>query len=390
MEKQRNRGQKKPQKTYRPDHSVWDIIKRCSKEWNKNHPEEPIDLSQPHYKPSELIKMNSALYADKTITEAFEAAYNLSVSDDVREIADLTPVDVKVGDMIPLQFKSITKDGVTFNCVSTHQLLETRNNFYQYENMRKFLPTETFYGRVIDVNPNRAMVDVFGPMMEAELDSITAEPWRQNAVEGELRPVLVKNLHMVRGGFKGKVVLNGMSKFLGGEFEVDAFVPGSQICLNVADDFEQYEGQSVQAFILSAGVGPNGKMSVVCSVKKLLQHYGNLATMIIHREWCNQNESWKNITEQIHAGKVTGVINSNNQCGIFVEVPELNITGMINKPADELVNYTMGMDINVKIDNVEETLEYDETMDQYQHVVPFEIVDGALKKVNVKVCLKEA
>ena len=71
-------------------------------------------------------------------------------------------------------------------------------------------------------------------------------------------------------------------------------------------------------------------------------------------------------------------------------MPELNITGMINKPADELVNYTMGMDINVKIDNVEETLEYDETMDQYQHVVPFEIVDGALKKVNVKVCLKEA
>lgn len=372
---------------YKADLSVWGIIEMC----RKNHQDaEVIDLSKPYYKPTDAVKMRTKAYANLTITEAFNKAYGTNVSEDLAERANQTPTELRVGQMIPLRIASITKFGTTFDCSATKQVIETRNNFYHYEKMREHVPAESLEARVIDVNANRVMVDLFGPMVEKELNAITSEPWRQNIVNGEIPSVVVKNLHMVRGGFKGHVVLNGISNFLGDDYELDAFIPGSQICLNITDDFEQYEGQTVRAMILSSSIGPNGSRSVVCSVKRLLQHQGNLKLMEIHSMWCDQEGAWKEFSQKVFEAKVTGVINSSKQCGVFVEIPELNITGMIRKPADELVNYTMGMSIQVSFDTMDETLEYNDAVGQFQHLPPFEIEDGVLKKVNIKPIFKQA
>lgn len=371
---------------YRSDLSVWKIIENC----RKNYPhEEEIDLNKPYYKPTKAVKMRTMAYANLSIVDAFNKVYGTNVNGDLATKANQTPTELSVGQMIPLCIASITKFGTTFDSSVTKQTIETRNNFYHYEKMREHTPTEALEARVTDVNANRVMVDLFGPMVEKELNSITAEPWRQNIVNGEVQSVLVKNLHMVRGGFKGQVVLNGISSFLGDDYELDAFIPGSQICLNIADNFEQYEGQTVRAMILSSSTGPNGKRSVVCSVKRLLQHIGNMKLMEIHSMWCDQEGAWEGFSQKVFDAKVTGVINSSKQCGVFVEIPELNITGMIRKSADELVNYTMGMPVRVSFDTMDETLEYNDAVGQFQHLPPFEIVDGALQKVNVKPIFKQ-
>lgn len=378
---------KKPKgPVYRPDLSVWKIIEDCRK---KHLEEEVIDLSKPYYKPTKAVKMRTMAYADLSITEAFNKAYGTNVGGDLAERANQTPTELRVDQLIPLRIASITKSGITFDSNATKQVIETRNNFYHYEKMREHVPTDALEARVIDVNANRVMVDLFGPMVEKELSSITSEPWRQNTVKGSVPSVTVKNLHMVRGGFKGRVVLNGISDFLGDDYELDAFIPGSQICLNITDDFEQYEGQTVRAMILSSSIGPNGKRSVVCSVKRLLQHMGNLKLMEIHSMWCDQEGAWKEFSQRVFDAKVTGVINSSKQCGVFVEIPELNITGMIRKPADELVNYAMGTAIKVSFDTMDEALEYNDAAGQFQHLPPFEIEDGALKKVNIKPIFKQ-
>ena len=89
-------------------------------------------------------------------------------------------------------------------------------------------------------------------------------------------------------------------------------------------------------------------------------------------------------------GVVTGIINSSQKCGVFVEVPELEITGMVNISADRLSEYHPGDNIEISIEGFDEKMVYNEAVNQMQHAAPFEIVDGALKTVNVKPVLKLA
>ena len=53
----------------------------------------------------------------------------------------------------------------------------------------------------------------------------------------------VKDLQWTKGGFTGKAVLPNVSDFVGEDYTVDVFIPGSQIVLNITDNFEQFIGK---------------------------------------------------------------------------------------------------------------------------------------------------
>ena len=74
---------------------------------------------------------------------------------------------------------------------------------------------------------------------------------------------------------------------------------------------------------------------------------------------------------------------------MFVEIPELNITGMIPTKPEALVNYKAGEYIPVVIKTFDEEMVFNDAVGQMQHLPAFEIVDGAIKKVNIKPILAE-
>ena len=129
-------------------------------------------------------------------------------------------------------------------------------------------------------------------------------------------------------------------------------------------------------------------MSLVCSVKNLIKHRGNLRMMELHKWWCDNEDNWKNFSEERFDGVVTGIINSSQKCGVFVEVPALEITGMVNVSADSLSGYHPGDEVTVGIDGFDERMVYNDAVGQMQHTAPFEVIDGAIKEVNVKPILK--
>lgn len=133
-----------------------------------------------------------------------------------------------------------------------------------------------------------------------------------------------------------------------------------------------------------------GEMSLICSAKEVIKFQGELIMIRLFNSWCEDGEVWKTFAAETFEGKVTGVINSAKKCGVFIEIPHLNITGMVAVKPEELVHYKPHATVPVKITGFDEETYFDYTMQQVQHVVPYEIENGVLKKCNLKPILEFA
>lgn len=377
----------------RVDNQVWDIIRAAKvAEAKREAAREGDPLEQPFKNDRERLLFNKQKYAGMTILQAFAAGYGMLVDPGADiNLGNDVPTELSVGDVISLTISSISKEnGTIFNSGAYKENFATRNNLARFEKFSKVLPIEPVKVRVVETGSKATMVDVLGLMVGEFVLPRTARPWIQNRVFEPCQPVLVKDLHLVKGGYIGKAVIPNVSEFVGEDYEIDAFVPGSQIVLNTTDNFEQFEGATVHAFIASYAPKPNGRgMSLVCSVKNYLKHHGNMNLRQLHSMWCDADEKWETMSQTPYDGIITGVLNSAKKCGVFVEIPDLCITGMIPAQPEELVNYAAGEHINVRIKNLEEDMTFNDAVGQMQRLQPFEIVDGAIKRVNVKPVLEQ-
>jgi ribosomal protein S1 len=371
------------------DYEVWDIIRHSR---SRTKPTSAEELFEQGFKSDrERIEQNTRKYAGMSVAEAFEREYGVHVSQDIRDKVDAVPMDLMLGQTLRLKIDTITNDGVIFNPGNYKATFSTRNNLSRYHKFKEFKPVSDVPVRVVEIKPDTVMVDMFGPMVDEYVVPRAKAPWIQNKIH-DYQPITVKNLHLVGGGFLGRAVIPNISEWLGEEYTIDAFIPGSQIVQNTTDDFEQFEGRDVQAFIMAYSPKPpmlGGGMSLICSVKNFIKHRGHIRMMTMHKWWCDNGEEWDDFSSIPHEGVVTGILNSSQKCGVFVEIPELEMTGMINVPASRLSEYHPGDLLNVTVSGFDEKLVYNEAVGQMQHLPQFEIVDGAIKSVNIKPILKE-
>ena len=92
--------------------------------------------------------------------------------------------------------------------------------------------------------------------------------------------------------------------------------------------------------------------------------------------------------KEVFDGTVTGIINSSKKCGVFVDIPELNITGMVQCKPSEIFNYKPGDELMVGIEGFEEETFYNKDVQQVQHLDPYIITEGCLEKCNLKPVLR--
>lgn len=340
----------------------------------------PVDLNFPFKNDREAVKHRSRIYKDFTITEAFSKEYGLKL--DNHEVANEVPAELCVGDTIKIKIRSISKSGVAFDSGNFKCSFDTRNNLWSYKKFREFVPTGYVKARVTDINKGHTFVDLITPMIEDFILPRAQSPWIQCTEEPEV--VVVKNLTLVRGGFIGDAVIPNVSEWLGEDYTVKTFIPGSQIALNTTKDFDSYVGATIETFISSYNPVSRGGASLVCSAKDYLRHLGNLELQQIFSIWCDAGDSWDILSHTEWVGAVTGVIHSANKCGVFVEIPELNITGMINCKPDQLVEFQYGLLVPVYISAIEEPTYYNPTVGQHQKQEPFVTENGCIKRVNIR------
>ena len=87
---------------------------------------------------------------------------------------------------------------------------------------------------------------------------------------------------------------------------------------------------------------------------------------------------------------MTGIINSSKKCGVFIEIPALNVTGMVSTKPEDLVNYKPRDEVKVKLTGFDEEMFFNQGVGQMQHVDPYVITDGKLEKCNLKPILQFA
>lgn len=347
----------------------------------------------PEYKSEkERIKWNTTKYADHTIVEAFEEEYQTPIKADNASI-ESTPSELHIGDIINVSILEVSKRSVVFDTRNIKDNIYSAVDLSKYERFKNpayCSPIRGIEAKVTNITKAGVKIDVIEPMIESYVMRNVNKPWLQKEI-GNPHTVRVMNLQLTRGGFLGKVALPNVSNFLGEPYLVDAFIPGSQIVLNITDNFEQFIGKDVNAFIVNYIEKPgSNKMSLVCSVKEYLKFNGECLMIDMFKNWCDDNEVWKTTTEFNNTGIVTGVINSSKKCGVFVELPNLFITGMVSVSPADLVKYKPGDRINVKIDGFEEEVYYNPIIQQTQHVEPYKITNGCIEKCTLKPILKLA
>lgn len=361
----------------------------------------PLDFEWPEYNTdSKRIKAYSNIYRKLSISEAFEKHYNLELK--VEEAVNIIPQELHVGDVFKTRILSIGKDKVTFDTQNYKTNLISGVNLYKYEKFKHFLPMDEIKVSVSRVDKDRVTIDPISPMINDWLQPILKDPTIQKVIPNAEtgagpKPIIVKDLQLIKGsfggGFIGKAVIPSVSEFVGEDYTMDAFIPGSQIVLNITEDFEQFNGKSVLAFVMNyipkPGISKSG-MSLICSAKEYIKFGGELKIIDIFKEWCESSEAWNKIVDKTFEGKVTGVINTSKKCGVFVEIPELSITGMVATKPDVLVEYPRHKKVEVKLTGFDEETYFDPFIQQIQHVEPYEIENGILKKCNIKPILKFA
>lgn len=343
-----------------------------------------LDFEWPEFnRELERIKANTNRYADKSIPEVF----GITVKVENPERFD-TLRELKEGDTINVVVRSISDSGIVFETVATKQVIQSSANLKKYTKFKLMVPFEV-EAVVTKANRETAYIDIIKPFYNDWLKVVLKDPESQRSMHCP-KIVKVRNLQLTRGGFIGQAVIPSVSDFVGQEYTVEAFIPGSQIVLNIEDNFERWNGQTVDTFVTNYMQKPGSKdeMSLVCSRKELLKFYGDMNIKKLFDGCCEMNEFWKEATKKVYDGIVTGIINSSKKCGVFVEIPELFITGMVEMNADQLVNYKPQTKVQVSIVDFEENTYYDSATGQVRHDAPYEIDDDVLKTCNIKPILK--
>lgn len=354
---------------------VWTLLQHKA-------PQSTLDFEWPEIvSDKERIKYNTKKYADVSISEAFGGAY--------REDEPEVPLTLRYGDVIDVKIASIEKGEVKFQGLTAKETVICKNNLAKYAKLRHYLPLDPIKARVISADRKQVCVDVLLPMLDQWIVGTMEDVDKQRNMANP-QVVMVHDLQLTRGGYMGKINVPTIEEFVGEPYYVDAFIPGSQIVLNIENDFERWVGKDVMAFVTGYSPKPNmpTKMSVICSPKAYLTFLGDMTLVDMFSHYCSIDDEWKAASEVVYDGVVTGILNSTRKCGAFIEITSMNLTGMADVAPEELVNYQPGQEVKVKISSFDDMTYFDSDSGQRKHMEPYEIENGVLKSCILKPTLK--
>ena len=342
----------------------------------------------------ERIAINSRTYANTDIVEAFKKCYGIKLKKSNCGKANDVPQQIAIGQTITARIKSIGKgkNNVQFDCGNIKDDIVSATDLSRFARFKKNIPNHDIEMCVVGKNNKSYIVDCIQPLYSKFNDRIEKSISEQCNYRGEDRSVTIHDLRWTHGGFIGKIDVDEVCEFTGEETQLDVFIPGSQIVLNIERDFSKWAGATVQAFIMNfnrALLNNPSTPAIICSVKKYLEHKGNVNKIDLFKAYTENNDEWKKNLATVRSGVVTGVINTSKKCGVFVEIPDLNITGLVSLKPAQIVNYHPGDEVDVVITAFDEIRYYDKEYDQLRHVTPYVISpEGIVKECNLKPVLE--
>ena len=300
----------------------------------------------------ERLRYMKDKYSKFDIAKAFSLYYNENVN--VKNISNENVFNVttlEIGKVVEATVKDWNGDGtlafyvpgVKEEIVTNERFEHSNLHFQQYLNSHE----NKLFIELRETKRGRLIVSVLNAYYKLWRKSIERAIKREDGMHVHINS-------LTKGGYLCSTPIWQLQNLTGENYTVCCFIPGSQIIMSVETDFDKWVGQDVvcvpQKFgTFRAAAGAKMEDSIICSRKRALQKAGiqNMYEMYTTKKL---KDSLGGSTDAMkYTGKVTGIINSNNKTGVFVEINDLYVIGMIPVGADDLVNYVPGEHVNVEL-----------------------------------------
>ena len=316
------------------------------------------DDSFPYFKNDmERIKYMKKAYGNMSLAKSFSIFYGLELSPEVKANKSINNVQIiELGKTYSGTVKSIDKNGIVFDIPGVKDEIISKENFNDcMDAVNNYLLTHNnkLLFEVREHKNNKYVVSVISAYYNQWVNIIN------KAIQYE-QGIKVKIDSLVKGGYICHTDITNICNLTGKSYTHSVFIPGSHIVLNIEHDFEKWIGQEVmivpQKFVefrydLKTGLIEN---SLVGSRKKVLQILGmNNIHEIYQKYLLAKSDERVKYEPEAYEGTVTGIINSSNKTGIFVELNDKFITGLMPIDAIDLLDYHPGDPIKVKISEFE-------------------------------------
>ena len=302
----------------------------------------------------ERINWMKKNYGHLTIPEQFAVFYGNEVNTNVKKSSRINnPVNIEIGGSYKGTVVQINHRGIVFDVPGVKDEVLSKEDFSDcMDAVHNYLLTHDneLLFTVLEKKNGKYYVSVLDGYYKS---------W-QKQIEKAIEQRAAINVHidsLVRGGYMCHTDIWPISELTGKTYTSAVFIPGSNIVLNIEDDFERWLDKDVQAvpqkFTKFRSFGRPAENSLMASRKLVLKILGMKNMFeIYHRAQLGKRPDVK-YTPEVFTGKVTGIINSNKKTGIFIEIEDKYITGLMPVDEGSLLNYKPGDYVNVYIQEFE-------------------------------------
>ena len=297
----------------------------------------------------ERIKYMSRTYGKMNLADAFSKFYDTEITVNTKDVNKVTTIEL--GRCYWGTVESITKQGVEFSMPGIKEQIVSKENFSDcMENVQNWLLNHDNMLR-FEVREKR-----HGVYYVSILNGFY-KLWTE-AVERATKRFETIDVHidsLTKGGYLCHTNISPLVDLTGKNYTSSVFIPGSNIVLNIERDFDRWIGQDVQIipqkFAKFSQYGMPVENSIIGSRKLVLQMTGNANLYEIY----NRNKLVESMggKKEVFDGTVTGIINSATKTGIFVELNDKYITGLMPIDAMDLLDYKPGDQIKVSVKEFE-------------------------------------
>lgn len=312
----------------------------------------------PYFKnDAERIKYMKKAYGNMSLAKSFAIFYGEEISQEVKQNKNINNViTIELGQIYSGYVKSFDKNGMLFELPGVKEEIISKENFNDCAteiNAYLLAHGNKLMFEVREHKNNKYVVSVVNAYYKYWVNNINKAIQHEQGI----------NVHidsLVKGGYLCHTDITPICQLTGKNYTHSVFIPGSHIVLNIERDFEKWIGQDVvivpQKFVefrrdFKTGLIEN---SLVGSRKKVLQIIGMNNMHDIYNRWllAKSNDNVK-FESETYDGTVTGIINSNNKTGIFIELNDKYITGLMPIDAADLLDFKPGDSVKVKISEFE-------------------------------------
>lgn len=304
----------------------------------------------------ERIKYMSRAYKNMSIAKAFAVYYGLSIDNSIKTAEDVNNItNIVIGNVYLGSVKDFDKNILTFTIPGVKEELISQDNFNNcMDEVRNYLMN----------HDNKLLFEVREKRNGKYIVSVVQGYYRYwlKTVEQMIEREESLTVHidsLVNGGYICHTDIWPINQLTGKNYTSSVFIPGSHIVLNIEHDFNKWLDQDVQIipqkfvdFRTNRFTGEVEK-SLVCSRKRVLQIEGNQNLNAIYARYLLGQKDDVKYTPEIFNGVVTGIINSAKKTGVFIEIPNQSITGLMPIDASKLCDYRVGNAVDVRIKEFE-------------------------------------